>query len=501
MFMKPKQLFMKKLLFYILSALLFIMVMPFAAISQDDNPADEFGDFDLSNPMDQQSSLAALLGYTDIGGEKFVGMRIQPEFVLGKLGFGLDVPLLFSVDDWKLRTEEFKDGVGWLRMVRYVSWGVKKRDPFYIRVGDLTGSWIGYGILLDNYTNSVSFEKRKLGATFDILVKNLVGIEGLYSDFDFSSLNLLAIRPYIKPFGRTSIPIIKTTDIGFTYVTDHDQTKIVPDSVAAPTNRFLSDGMSAYAFDIGFMPVNMSFMQLKVYAQYGKLLKNESAGLQDSITNYLASPDVTPEETALMQDYDGSSGFGIGVDFRFKAGGSALRVDAKLERLWYKKYFMPQFFSATYEFNKDARIFGLTSADGKKGIYGALAVTALEKVRIGGSLMIPDDVSETAPAMVTIDLDASRLFEKFIITGQYIKGGLVTLSDAFKLDERSLLQTRVAYKMYKFLVVGMDYKWTWSKLEDGTFEATHYAMPYVGFQMPFNFGSGNKPIDFDTDEN
>jgi hypothetical protein len=183
---------MKKILFNFLGALLFIALMPFAAISQEEeNPANEFSGFDVTNPMAQQSSLGALLGYTDIGGQKFIGMRIQPEFVLGKFAIGLDVPILFNIEDnFKLRTEEFKDGVGWFRMMRYVSWGVKKRDPVYIRVGDLTGSWIGYGILLDNYTNAVSFEKRKVGATFDVLVKNLVGVEGLYSDFDPTSFNL-----------------------------------------------------------------------------------------------------------------------------------------------------------------------------------------------------------------------------------------------------------------------------------------------------------------------
>lgn len=489
---------MRKLVIYIVCAFLFFLVMPFNASSQED-PTTGFGDFDLTNPMNQQSSFGALLGLTDIGGEKFVGMRIQPEFVLGKLGFGLDVPFMFSVEDWKLRTEEFKDGVGLLRMIRYVSWGVKKRDPVYVRVGDLTGSWIGYGILLDNYTNQVSFEKRKMGATFDVLVKNLVGVEGLYSDFDMTSMNLLAIRPYVKPLGRTSIPVVKTIDFGFTYLTDKDQTKIKTDTLSFQNNRFLDKGMSAWALDMGVMPVNMSFMQLRLYAQYGKLRKNESSVFADSIADYLALPAVTGDDSTHIANYDGSSGFGIGVDFRFKAGGDALRVDAKLERLWYKKYFMPQFFNATYEFDKDARIFGLASADGTKGIYGALSVIAMQKVMVGGSLMIPDEVSDINPAILTLNLDASQLMEKFVITGMYVKGGLTGLKDAFKLDERSLLTSRVAYKMYKFLQLGVDYKWTWSKIEDGTFKATHYVTPYFGFQMPFNFGGGQKPINIDEE--
>jgi len=496
---------MKKTKIYLMLLLSFLLVVPASVVGQEGEEPTGFDSFDPTTAMDQQSSFGALLGYTDIGGQKYMGMRIQPEFALGKLGFGLDIPLLFSLEGNGIRTEEFESGVGWLRMIRYVRWGVKKRDPVYIKVGDLTGEWIGYGILLDNYTNSISFEKRKMGASWDILIKNMVGIEGLYSDFDAGSFNLFAIRPYVKPFGRTRIPIVRTTDFGFTYLTDRDQTFIETDlkdddgnvigTEKTQNNLFLDKGISAWAFDIGVMPVSTSFMQLKVYAQYGSLSKNKSdvfAGVRTGLAVGLA-----PADSARMVDYEGSNGFGLGADFKFKAGGNVLMVNARLERLWYKKYFMPQFFNADYEFNKDARFLELVSVDAKKGIYGALSVTALEKVRIGGSLMIPDNFSEEAPAMLTLNMDASRLMEKFIITGQYIKGGLTDLKDAFKLDERSLLSARVAYKMYKFLVVGMDYRWTWSVMEDGTFDADHYATPYIGFHMPFG---NKKDKDVDLEE-
>ncbi|MFN8258201.1 MAG: hypothetical protein U0W24_21110 [Bacteroidales bacterium] len=491
---------MKKIQFSLLVFSLLIFLLPSGLQAQEEELLDEFGSFDVTNPMEQQSGLGALLGLTDIGGQQFVGMRVQPDFNFGKIGFGLDIPLLFSLEDGKFRTEEFKDGIGWLRMMRYFRYGVKKRDPFYIRVGDLTGTYIGYGMLVDNYSNSISFEKRKLGASFDILIGNLVGIEGMYSDFDMSSFNLMAIRPYVKPFGRTRIPIIRTMDFGFTYVTDHDQTKIETDS-SVYQNEFIKDGMKAWALDVGIMPVSNSFMQLKIYAQYGNLLKNKSQLLQDSIEKYIDQIGTNGFEgdSITMRNYDASHGFGVGVDFKIKTEGNTFRLDVKLERLWYEKYFMPQFFNAGYEFNKDNKLFALTQTDAKKGIYGALAITALDKIMIGGSLMIPDNVSEIAPAVLTVDFDGSKLFEKFILQGQYIKGGLTGLDDAFKLDERSLMQARAAYRLYKFLVIGFDYKWTWSKMEDGTFRADNYMTPYIGFQMPFNFGQKNNPAGLDEE--
>ena len=481
---------------YLIFVSVFLLLQQAVSFAQDEVNPDEFGGFDVTNPMDQQNGLGALLGYTKIGDQEFVGMRIQPEFNFGKIGFGVDIPLMFNLQTGKFRKDEFKDGIAWLRCVRYVRYGVKKRDPFYIRVGDLTGSYIGYGILVDNYSNSISFDKRKLGISYDILIGNMVGIEGLYSDVSAAS-NLFAIRPYIKPFGRTRIPIIRTMDIGATYVTDHDNTRILPNKDNTGDkdtiqNKFIKDGMNAWALDAGVMPISNAFMQLKVYVQYGNLMKNNSKLLQDSINKHVRLPGVSDADSARMVNYDASSGISVGVSLKLKAMENMFRLDARLERLWFKKYFMPQFYNASYEYGKDAKLFALTNTDGKKGIYGSLSITAMEKVMIGGSLMIPDNVSDIAPAFVTIDFDASRLFEKIVVQGEYIKGGLTNLSDALKLDERSLMSARVAYRMYKFLVVGLDYKWTWIKGIDGKFTTKNYISPYFGFQMPFNFGNQNK---------
>ncbi len=470
-----------------------------------------FEDFDFSEgTLNQESGLSALLGYSKIGDQNFVGMRIRPDISLGKFGFGLNIPIMFNIDDGKFRTDEFKDGVGWARIIDYVRWGVKKRDPVYIKVGSLTGSWIGYGILLDNYTNAYSFDKRKMGVTWDILVKNFFGIEGLYSDFDMGSFNLLALRPYIKPFGMTKIPIIKTMDIGFSYVTDHDNTYITINDSTTTQNLFIESGQKAWAADIGIIPISRSFMQLKVYAQYGKLLMNESQLLQDSL-NIIAdnlratgqnadNPLIKDNDVAGTNNYDSGNGFSIGADFRFSFGMKTLQLQARIERLWFTEFFAPQFYDADYEANKDLKLIELTQTDGKKGIYGSLTAVAMEKIMIGGALMIPDEVSEIAPATIALHFDASKMFEKFVVKGQYVKGGLTSLSDAFKFDERSLASVRAAYKMYKFILAGIDYRWTWSKQANGEFKVNNYVSPYIGFSMPLNFGAGKKEIDFDLDD-
>ena len=474
------------------------------------NMAGGFDNFDFSSGgLDKESALGAFLGYSKIGNEGFVGMRLRPDLNFGKFGVGLNIPIMFSTDDWSFRKDEFQDGIGWARIIDYVRYGVKKRDPFYIRVGSLTGSYMGYGLLLDNYTNVISFDKRKIGATFDILIGDMVGIEGLYSDFDMASFNLLSVRPYVKPLAKTGIPIVKSVDIGYTYVTDHDKTSVGLTDSTSIQNKYIEAGQKAWSVDMGVIPINRSFMQLKVYTQYGVLKKNSSALLQETLNSIADSlrgtghdndnPLIKDNNVAGTNNYDSGTGFSVGADFRFNFGAKTLQLQARIERLWYNAFFTPQFYNAGYEFGKDAKLIGLAQTDGKKGIYGSLTGVFMEKVLIGGSLMIPDDVSEIAPGVLTLNFDASKLFEKFVIKGQYIKGGLTSLSDVLVFDERSLATARAAYKMYKFLVVGLDYKWTWSKQADNTFKVNNYVSPYIGFSMPLNFGAKKDPIDFNLD--
>jgi hypothetical protein len=121
---------------------------------------------------------------TEIDGQYFAGLVLSPEFSLGKVGLGLNIPVLYGFDDRSIRTEIFEDGVGVARLIRYLRLGNQKQDPIYFRIGELSSAMIGYGGLINNYTNTTSFEKRKLGIHYDLNFRGLVSIEGLYSDFN-----------------------------------------------------------------------------------------------------------------------------------------------------------------------------------------------------------------------------------------------------------------------------------------------------------------------------
>jgi len=479
----------KHQLFYLLVCF-FLTFLWIPAMSQED---DEAGNgFDAVNPMEQVSNLGANFGMTSVGGQNYIGFRINPEISLLKFGVGLDIPIMFNLEDGKFRTDEFKDGVGIFRMIRYVRYGVKKRDPFYIRLGDISGAYLGYGMLLNNYTNSYSYEKRKLGISMDILIKKKFGLELVYSDVDLRSANLFAIRPYIRPFGATGIPIVKTLDIGISYVTDHDVTKLVVDGKTIQ-NDFIVDGMGGYGADMGLYFINNRWVRLSGFMQYAGLLKNSSFKF-DSARHAIAGEialDPSKEEIYgatpdFIRGYKDGTGFSTGLDLKVNIIGETFRADARIERLFYTDYFKPQFFDAIYEMDKDSALFGLALAHEKKGIYGSLSAIVLQKISLTGSVMFPDKFGPGNPGAFQLYLDASRLLKTIALSGTYIKGGLTVfaMNEVFKLDQRSLLNMTLAYKIKPWLLVGIDYRWTWSKTETGEFKASNYIMPHIGLRYP-----------------
>jgi hypothetical protein len=441
-------------------------------------------EFDMGQAMEQDNSIGAYFGYTTIGDQSYVSLNFQPQLQLGKLGIGLDVPIQVNTSTWNIRTDQYKDGVAWLRMIRSLSWGIKEQDPLYVKVGNLSGAYLGYGMLLDNYSNSISVDKRKIGAEIDYCYNNFIGIEVLYSDLNVKSLNLLGVRPYIKPLAFTGIPIVKTLDIGLQYVTDRDNTgSMLSTDESSDHNTYVgSAGMTGVGLDMGVTLINTSMARLVAFGSAAMLKKNTNALLKDSL-----SRTTSTDLAASAQNYKNGYGIGAGLDFKFKFLGNLFRLDTRLERLWYTDYFIPHFFDVTYEINKDERILSLVSAKSKKGIYGDIGLTVLDKVKVGGGLMLPDEVGTDNPAMVKINLDASELTDQIILKGEYIKGGLTTLEDAFKLDERSLLYVRLAYKVAKFVYAGVDYNWTWAANADGKFVPNSSWSPYVGMKFDLGF--------------
>lgn len=433
------------------------------------------------NDLNEGNSVNGGVGFTQVGDATLVGLVLTPEFQIWKFGVGVNVPLMVDVNSGKVRTEIFKDGVGALRLIRYARFGVQKQDPFYVRVGELTGTMIGFGSLVNNYTNTLSYEKRKLGAHFDLLFAEKYGLEGMYSDFDPASRNLLALRPYYKPLGETSIPIVKTLEVGFTFVTDKDQTNILSADTTKNKYVYTKDGISAWAIDAGVILVNSKFLRIDFFTSYSRL--NVSSDTLDQTVALASLAD--PNNNVLGDGFDNGGGFSVGTNFRFNFIADLFATDVRIERQIFSEHYLPQFFDAAYEINKDSKILGLAYVKQTSGIYGSIMGHVLNKVQIGGSLLLPDNVDEESPALLTINANMVRLADKFSFYGSYVKGNLTDLGDAFKFDDRSLAKIRTLYHINDFFVTGMDYYWAFVEKKNGRYKASHYAMPYFGISYQF----------------
>lgn len=419
--------------------------------------------------------------YTLIDDQYFVGLTLQPEFSIGKVGIGLNVPILYGLDDKSIRTEMFKDGVGAARLITYIRYGVQKRDPVYVKVGQLNNTMIGFGGLINNYTNSTSFEKRKVGIHYDLNFRGLAGIDGLYSDFNPESQNLLALRPYIRPLSWLSVPIIRTIEFGYTHISDKDQSPLISTDSTSASYLFTKDGINASGFDVGLTLLRVPFIQIDLFGTYSKLDVSSEA-LVDSLD---AVFNATSEPTTLSDGFQDGSGYSAGINFRFHFIADVLSTDVRIERLNYSDHYLPQFFDATYEINKDAKLFSLGAAESMSGIYGSLTGHILQKVQLGGSLMLPDNVTEATPATVRVSADLDRLADKISLHGSYIKGNLTDLNNAFVFDENSLAKIRFIYHLNKFIAAGVDYYWAFTPTADGGYEATKYVSPYLGVSIAF----------------
>jgi hypothetical protein len=452
---------MKKITLFILISITTFQI----SLAQGDSIESDF-----KSSFDEQNIFSANLGVTNIDGSNYFGLRIQPEFSFGKFGLGLDIPLLFNLESGKIRSEEFKHGAGILRMIRFLRYGNKNTDAIYVKVGDLTGERLGFGSLVGNYTNATSFERRKVGISASILVKKIVGLELIYSDLSFDgSTKMLGIRPFVKPFANSSIPIIKTLEVGASFVTDHDDYQ--EDGSTVTTTKYASDGINASGFDLGVHILNTSMLNLRFDAQYSRLAKNDLLAADNPTANY-----------------DTGTGFAIGLETDFRFVANTIFMNARIERQWYGNNYIPQFFNFAYEINKDARLSQLLTATSSQGIFGTISAEILKMVKIGGSLLIPDNIDSNDPnsrrAIVGLDLETKQI-GKFKARGTYVKAGLNDLGDAFKLDNRSLANLIVTYKIGRFMEAGVDYQWTFAEDENGIFKAVNQVRPYVGVSFDF----------------
>lgn len=419
------------------------------------------------------NTFTGALGPTFIGDELYATLRLQPEFSIGKVGVGLDVPLMVSLDDGSFRTEEFTGGVGPLRVIRYMRYGRERRDPLYVKVGDLSGATLGFGLIMYQYSNVGNYEKRDWGTEFNVNLDQKVGLEGIYSDF--SQLSVVGLRPYVRPLhlAGLEIPFLKNFEIGALYVTDQ-----------SPTATPGGSPLTVWGVDAG-LPISLGpIVQVVPFAAHARFNDPGRAAF------------------AGRNQFDPGSGSSVGVNFSAQLVANLFSLSGKVERRFFGDNFTGSYFGPVYETNKLAfediptihPLRQLGRNDGRNGTFGSLYGHVLNSVMIGGSVQIPDVVKRNAQgevqqgAFLRLEARAPDLIPKITANAVYNRSPIGGLSDAIVLDENSNLNARIGYELTSFLLVGTNYRWTFARVTengDETVEATSQVFPFVAVQFDF----------------
>jgi hypothetical protein len=167
-------------------------------------------------------------GSVTVDGKQWTRIAISPDIPIWKFGVCLDIEAFidpdgkFSDKGWQFDKQNALQSV--LRKIRYVRFG-HESDPLFVKFGGLSSVTLGYGFVVDRFTNMLHYPDQKLlGLQFYLNNITPLGItlQTLVPDFnDFKNDGgILAGRLAVCPLKTTSIPLLSKLSIGATYATD-----------------------------------------------------------------------------------------------------------------------------------------------------------------------------------------------------------------------------------------------------------------------------------------
>ena len=375
-------------------------------------------------------------GITRLNGETYYRMQLQPSIDLGKIGFGLDVVLLYNPDEDEIRAE---DGEKWdsfsdyLRAIRYIRYGHKSpTEPIYMLYGALDYARIGHGTIMGGYSN---YDRR--GLRLD-LNKGMFGVETVLNNF--ADPTIFGGRLHVRPLQKEGIPLLSRLTFGTTYITDIDPVPNAKEGVAP---------LVAFGLDVGIPIIDIPSLQMELYDDI-VLLRYREETRKGNI-----------------------AGIGLGV---------MRGVHFKIEYRQFGEGFRPTVFNYTYEYEK-AQEWGLQFNDeALKGIYSQLTYSLMNKIFLTGAY---EDYDNRDPNL-HVQLTETGLVEKVSFRGLYTKDQIEDFGDIFDLDEKSLLTLRIGYEIFRPFEIAIIREFRFREKKDGKgFETVRKTSVEVGVNMQF----------------
>jgi hypothetical protein len=336
-----------------------------------------------------------------------------------RLALGVDVPIwkfgiFFDVEFFIDNDGQFSDK-GWnfkndwldalSRKIRYIRFG-QEGEPLFIKVGGLSTVTMGYGFLVDRFTNMLHYpDQKQLGLQFDINNISPVGVtlQTLVADFkDFDNDGgVVAARLALRPLKMTEIPIVKGICIGGSYATDLNQYaparkwRLKEPVSVKQLNLLTQLGLdSASAIDT----ITRSWNGTDPNEDYAAYLDEKHATRADDPFGLIGADVGIPLITTDLVGLDVYGQAGLRDDGKHGWGIGAPGVSLKIWRLWanveYRHVqgrFQPGYFGTYYLDERLIRDPVISTkeqrlmSDTLNGIFGRLGFNIAEILLIDGS--------------------------------------------------------------------------------------------------------------------
>ena len=157
--------------FYIfMFAVVVFLVLPLMLFSQETESGGNFG-----------IQWNGAVGATVINGTTYQFFTCRPDISIWRFGIGLDLSFYFDAEG-NLREEDWDEAADWIEKIYYLRYG-QPNDPLYVRVGNLSPITLGYGLIMQRYTNAIEWPQvRRVGMQAEIN-KSPVKVEALINNF------------------------------------------------------------------------------------------------------------------------------------------------------------------------------------------------------------------------------------------------------------------------------------------------------------------------------
>ena len=172
-------------------------------------------------PTPKKVRTGVALGAVTIDGKIYNQIGLRPEFSIGKLGVALDLTLYLD-QNGNIRKENWDSFKDIVEKIYYVRWA-HRGDPFYLKIGAIDNYRLGFGLLMNRYSNTVEYPG-VIRTGMEIGIKRgPFGFDGMINNFSevLSNGGLFAGRFSYRPFGALQL--------GLSMVYDRNQYKGLKD--------------------------------------------------------------------------------------------------------------------------------------------------------------------------------------------------------------------------------------------------------------------------------